>query len=139
MDILFIGTGIQTSCPLSRSIKVYTKLLDKPVVYFDVDSTLVFAPADCPKHLQHTGTWVGIGKHTFRIHSKHVLKVKEFWARGHTVVIWSAGGSDWGEMVVKALQLEDYVHYIAPKPYWYCDDLSAEKWMDGRRFYLDEE
>lgn len=117
---------------------MYIKLKDKPIVYFDVDSTLVTSVSDCPKHLHDTGNWIEIGYHLFRVHTQHVAKVKEFWARGHTVMVWSAGGSDWAEQVVKELGLSDYVHYIAPKPYWYCDDLDADKWLSGRRFFIED-
>lgn len=111
------------------------KLLEKPSVYWDVDNTLVFAWSDIDEELRNKLQMVYIDSQMFFIHDKHVQKIKEFKARGHNVIVWSAGGADWAEMVIKALNIEQYVDVIAPKPFWYFDDLAVEEWI-GRRCYV---
>lgn len=49
--------------------------------------------------------------------------------------MWSAGGGEWAEAVVKALGLEKYVDLVMNKPSWYYDDKEAKDWM-GKRIYL---
>ena len=114
----------------------YYKVKDKPVLYVDIDSTLITAHSDVPKELRNTGTWIEIGYHLFRRHDAHCNKLKEFAARGHSIVLWSAGGSDWAETVIKALNLDDLVCVIMPKPYWYMDDLEAAEFLAGKRIYI---
>jgi hydroxymethylpyrimidine pyrophosphatase-like HAD family hydrolase len=77
------------------------------IVYFDVDDTLVI------------WDWKSIdpeGKGLLQIadpnsshmelvlpHERHIALLKQFKARGHTVVVWSQGGWDWASSVVKSL------------------------------------
>lgn len=71
------------------------------------------------------------------VHNKHVEALKLHWYRGHHVRVHSAGGGPWAKYVVKKLELEDFVHEIVAKDYWYVDDKPADEWMD--RYYLAEE
>jgi len=110
---------------------------DKPLVCFDVDDTLVFSDS-------LGGAWIGqtviIGGRNWRVHWKHVQLLLDFKARGHTVVVWSQGGSKWAREVVQALNLEDSVDLIMPKPFWYVDDKLVSQWMEETRHtYLELE
>lgn len=96
-------------------------------VFFDVDETLVL------------WDWHDIdpdGKGLLNINGEHVLPhfrhielLKQFKARGHTVIIWSQGGHEWAEYVCKALALEEFVDIVMDKPNWYVDDLHVNAWM----------
>lgn len=115
----------------------YFKLPEKPTVFFDVDSTLVFAATDLPQDYTGQFHWiVFINEQDFYVHHIHVNKIKEFKARGHNVVVWSAGGSDWAEQVVIALELSAHVDLIIEKPRWYFDDKPVNEWI-GSLCYVD--
>lgn len=97
---------------------------DKRAVYFDVDQTLI--------------NWDSTGKQElilqdgdFKYHvsaiQEHVLLMKEFKAVGWQVVVWSQGGADHAERVVKLLGMEKYVDLIVSKPQVYVDDLPLEQ------------
>lgn len=101
---------------------------DKPIVFFDVDDTLVLWNQHVTEENEHL-----IVEDIYELvlkHEPHVEKVKEFKLRGHTVVVWSQGGSEWAEKVVNALGLRQFVDIIMPKPYWFFDDLPASAFMD---------
>lgn len=105
------------------------KITDKPIVYCDCDDTLVmWNSQDVPADEIESG-FILVEDYTGPVavypHKKHIEMLRHFNARGHTVVVWSAGGSDWAEAVVKALHLEDIVDIVLPKPYWWIDDLPA--------------
>lgn len=102
-------------------------------VFFDVDDTLVIWDW---KALNPEG----IGLISIRDpnsgcselvmpHDRHVQLMRQFKARGHTVVVWSQGGHEWAEAVCKALGIENLVDYVMDKPNWYVDDLHVNAWM----------
>ena len=116
----------------------------KQIVYCDVDGTLVLwdpTPEQSEKfgiditspcsfsiidgEAIPTGTW------TARLvpHNVHIEQLKRFKMRGHTVVVWSAGGWDWCKVVVEALRIEPYVDLVISKPTWVMDDLPASEFM----------
>lgn len=69
-------------------------------------------------------------------HNRHVELMKQFKVRGHTVIVWSQGGSEWAEAVCKAMGIENLVDFVMDKPNWYVDDLPSETWMK-KPIYLD--
>ena len=76
---------------------------------------------------------------------EHLKKMK---ARGYAVIVWSAGGSEWADAVVRALQLEDFVDVVMPKIDFHLDDVADPtdkigKWnyisLDGTVYSKDKE
>jgi phosphoserine phosphatase len=61
--------------------------------------------------------------------------------RGHTVIVWSAGGVEWAKTVVTALGLENYVDLVVAKPKWYYDDLQSHEFLpaSSRVYHEDTE
>jgi hypothetical protein len=108
-----------------------------PTVYFDVDSTLVFTSQETPKDISCYQP-VEIGGRRFYIHVPHVEHLKDFYARGHNVIVWSQGGALWARMVVQALDVERYVTACLSKPQWVFDDKPVEAWLcDKQRSYVN--
>lgn len=108
------------------------KVPDKPTVYFDVDDTLVMWHGNVVKPKSSEGTVTlkdpRDGSTLFlKVHDEHVEMLKGHKMRGHSVVVWSAGGADWAEYVIKELKLESYVDVIMSKPNWWYDDLLAKE------------
>lgn len=69
-------------------------------------------------------------------HYRHIELMRQFKARGHTVVVWSQGGHEWAAEVCKVLGIENIVDLVMDKPNWYVDDLHANAWMKAP-IYLD--
>lgn len=108
---------------------------NRPTVYFDVDKTLVFSTTVDGVDEYHikNGMKIAINGHEWLVHIEHVNLLKDFAARGHTIIVWSAGGSDWARMVCEALGIEGLVDACMPKPFWYIDDKKSEEFMDPYR------
>jgi len=77
-----------------------------------------------------------------------IAHLKKMKARAYSVVVWSAGGSDWAEVVVKALGLENYVDVVMPKIDFHLDDVADPtdkigKWqyinLDGQVYSKDKD
>lgn len=111
-------------------------LKEKPTVYVDVDETLVSFEARYKSCAKIKVGPEGAKMNAF-INEYVVDKIKEFRARGHNVIIWSAGGADWAHTVVKSLKLEDYVDAIMPKPSWFFDDQPSTTYMpESNRIHI---
>lgn len=112
----------------------------EPIVFYDVDDTLV--------SWDHYGTFKeGMIEFTapesghpmwLEPIPEHIKAMKNHKLRGHTVVVWSAGGADWAEEVVKKLGLQPYVDVIMSKPNWFYDDIPASEFMPehNRKHYI---
>ncbi len=113
------------------------------VYFFDVDNTLVFPERDV-LHLLSTaadkdklGAPIYFGDIRFYPHLAHISLIKELKARGHSVIVWSAGNSYWAEQVIRALKLENSVDLVMSKPDGICDDKSVVEWLpEVDRFYI---
>lgn len=111
-------------------------------IFFDVDETLIL----------HSGSFAGksehkpVGNNVF-IYDKridrtiiaqpyhpHIDILLQSKARGRFVVVWSASGHLWAEMVLKALGLQNHVDLVMTKPSVYLDDIDANKFMN--RVYI---
>ena len=44
--------------------------------------------------------------------NQHITLLKQCFTRGRTVFVWSNNGYEWAKMVIKQLQLEEFVHYV---------------------------
>jgi phosphoserine phosphatase len=80
------------------------------VAAFDVDETLVIWRGD-----------------TYSLNEAVAEQLRRHHNRGHTVVVWSAGGAVWATQVVRQYNLEKYVHLIIAKPTWMWDDLPPSR------------
>jgi hypothetical protein len=69
----------------------------------------------------------------------NIEQLKEHKRRGHTVIVWSAGGWVWAEMAVKMLGIEDYVDLVLEKPTSLYDDKALEEFMPKVQFMKDPE
>jgi hypothetical protein len=106
------------------------------ILYVDVDNTLVFSLTEPNGFNASSNEMVKINGRKWWVHTPHKELIKDFKARGHTVIIWSAGGAEWAEMVTDALQLNDYIDLVISKPDWIIDDKPTIEWLgEDRRFY----
>lgn len=100
------------------------------IAFFDIDDTLIGWGK--PEFVDN-GNFVKIELNGFKevhwILKENVEALKLHKSRGHTVVVWSAGGYQWAEAVVKALKLEDMVDLVCGKPMWLYDDLQPEDFL----------
>ena len=117
-------------------------IISDKIVFCDVDDTLVmwnndlsFSAIDkkstafmCP--FQAKRDPLGEPKwYYLRPNYKTIQYLKEYKAKGHTIVIWSAGSYLWAETVVKTLKLEDIVDFCMSKPDVCLDDLPPLEWI----------
>lgn len=113
-----------------KCYSMYKILPDRETIYFDVDDTLVV-----------WDVWQGredecltfekwkYNSNNVVPHYEHIAKLKQHKEEGDVIVVWTQGGSEWGEAVVKALNLENYVDIIMNKPDAYYDDLHVWQFM----------
>ena len=109
-----------------------------PTAFFDVDDTLLLW--DIPEGCEYTITVSCRGfSELLAPNTYNIELLKKFATRGHSVVVWSAGGSDWAEAAVKALNLEKYVEVCTSKPNYYIDDIANPKeWIGKHGFFTYE-
>lgn len=103
----------------------------------DVDETLVLWKDD-PTDLQNSVIPVANGNLIVRFHKRHIQLVKQFYIIGWNVIVWSQGGSDHAEHVIKACGLENYIHAIMPKPDTVLDDKELGEQGIRRSFKKDD-
>lgn len=106
--------------------------------FFDVDGTLVDLVTRIPENAGLVIPLPDVPDAWLIIHWKHVEQLKLHKLRQHTIVVWSAGGSDWALNIVKALGLEEYVDLVMAKPTWYYDDLHCSEYM-GKNIWIKDE
>lgn len=102
--------------------------------FFDCDDTLVMWlwDQDMINANKDEMVWVGTDKHKTWVlpNKKHIELLKRYKAKGKIIFVWTQSGYAWGEAVVKALGLEEYVDFVLTKPEKYVDDLDANEWME---------
>lgn len=101
----------------------------------DVDSTLVFEPTSINRTLGPCINVFDAITNTFKrrvVNEAMVRLLKEEKHRGAHIIVWSRGGYEWAEAVIKALQLTRYVDDIYSKPISYFDDKHVSEWMVDR-------
>lgn len=103
---------------------------DRPTVYFDVDNTLVLWPDFSPEIFQKHKGILRFSSGVFCVPNvANINALKEHAARGHKIIIWSAGGAAWGAQIIKLLDLEDLVDLVLAKPMWFYDDKPAHEFL----------
>ena len=110
-------------------------------VYFDVDETLVKWSYDRYEADKAILFEIDMISEYLVPHSKHIELLKRYKTRTKdtVIVVWSQGGWDWAETVVKTLGLEEYVDAILTKPDIYVDDLNSVWFMgDNKRVFLED-
>lgn len=114
-------------------MKVYTQ---ESVIPVDVDNTLImWGKAKKGEKVIHITNPNSGEQETLRPHKVHIKILKERHARGSLIVVWSKGGNQWANAVIKALGLEPYVDLVMSKPQMYIDDKTADSFM-GERLYI---
>ena len=106
------------------------------VIAFDVDDTLIMDPKDQDEDTYFIDPYDGLQTRR-AVHKRHVKLLKDHYAKGYFVIVWSANGQRWAERVVEALGLNNFVHAILAKPIKIVDDLPVTEWM-GPRIYLED-
>lgn len=107
--------------------------------YFDVDNCLVFSESELEFTKAITEGLALIKGQKWVLHSAHAQLLKEFHARGFTIIVWSAGGADWASTIVTAFGLEAYVDLVIGKPDFFIDDKCAYAFMsEDRRTYIND-
>lgn len=115
-------------------------VLKEPLVCFDVDDTLV--SWECYGQVKSgmlefvdpedgQSLWLETIPENIEAMKAHKL-------RGHTVVVWSAGGAMWAKEVTHKLGLSKYVDAYMSKPNWYYDDLPSSEFLPetNRRHFV---
>lgn len=124
--------------------------------YFDVDDTLItWRPSEDDREergkdcswllttldLDETGkVYLKQKKEddAFIPHRSNIEQLKEHKRRGHTIIVWSAGGWRWAEQAIRLLGLEDYVDLVIEKPSFVYDDKQVHEFMPKSQNILDE-
>ena len=118
-------------------IQPYYKVKDGGVYASDVDDTLVMwtIPQD------YKGSLVTTNYQGFKdtgIPNLHAVNhLKKMKARGYSIIVWSAGGSDWAEVAVEALGIQDWVDVVMPKIDFHLDDVVSPTDKIGKWGYID--
>jgi len=116
--------AIEITCPASRTQRALMDLTEDGIL----------TPETPPSEMVEVGTWTELVKP----HKKHVEQLKLHKMRGHTIIVWSAGGWEWAEVVVRALKLEKFVDLVIEKPTWVYDDLPVVEFMPKNIWMKDE-
>lgn len=101
------------------------------VVMFDADDTLirwgkrVIPGSEAGEEI----TYIDSNNVEYTYHSiaANIQALITHKSRGHTVIVWSAGGYQWAQDAVEILGLQPFVDYVMSKPAWAYDDLPAER------------
>lgn len=118
-------------------MNTYWKAPERKAVYVDVDETLVLWKDD-PVDPDNNVIQVVNGLLTIKFHRRHIQLVKQFYAIGWTVIVWSQGGPDHAEHVIKACKLENHIHAILGKPDTILDDKELHEQGIRRSFKKDD-
>lgn len=122
---------------MSVKVTPYYKVKDGGVFASDIDDTLVmwYIPSD------YKGPLLKITTNGYTeeciVNRPAVEHLKKMKRRAFSVIVWSAGGSDWAEAVVRALRIEEYVDIIMPKIDHHLDDILDPKDKIGKWQYIN--
>jgi FMN phosphatase YigB (HAD superfamily) len=110
------------------------------IVFFDIDDTLVIWDW---KPINPDGVGLvsinnpdGACSELVMPHNRHIQLLRQFKARGHTVVVWSQGGHAWAESVCKTLGIDDLPTEAFMRAPIYLDPMNPLK---DKRWGIEEE
>lgn len=115
----------------------YYKQKNGYTAYIDVDETLVLWKDD-PTNPAYKVLSMPNGNLVIKLHKRHIQLVKNLYTIGWNITVWSQGGSDHAENVIKQIGLADHVHEILNKPMMYLDDKPFENQSIRRSFHDDD-
>ena len=137
------GYAVNTICASNHNLnhtKKPFKIPCGPTVYVDVDDTILMwsLPEGVEINDDRLVT-VRCRDYTERLFPNiyNIDLLKKMATRGHAIVVWSAGGSDWAEAAVEALGLNSYVQAVSGKPQYYIDDIANPKEWIGKHGYFE--
>ena len=112
------------------------------LVMVDCEDTLVMW--DLPEDMMLNDdalVTVSCREHSDRLYPNkyNIELIKKMAKRGHEIIIWSGGGQEWAEAVVKALNLEEFVSGVIQKPTYFIDDIADPKHWMGKHGYFDSD
>lgn len=117
---------------------------NKPT-YLDIDDTLIlWAPTQEQldkygidfEHTYDDGTKV---KGRLVPHRVHLRQLKRHQERGHTIILWSAGGEQWAYAAACILGIDGLDNvYSIEKPVWAYDDKQPQEFM-STKYWVDED
>jgi|ERR1019366_275061 FMN phosphatase YigB (HAD superfamily) len=106
------------------------------VMCYDIDDTIImWNLEDKSKNIPIEDAYIKGVFNYVTPNENHIDLMKKHKARGMTIIVWSAGGVEHAESVIKALKLEEFVDAVFSKPSGYVDDLDVSEWI-GRRIYI---
>lgn len=110
-----------------------------PVVYVDIDSTIIeWTPVEEGVVYDRVVAVTTRGvTDNFAVNIHNVEYIRKLAVRGHVVIFWSAGGSDWAAAAAKALDMEKYVFACLSKPTYFVDDIADPKEFMGKHVFYD--
>ena len=112
------------------------KVLESELLaFFDVDDTLVLWGMEQDPRVVPFVDPHDQNEHLLVPHERHIKLLRDFKDRGYMIIVWSGGGYQWAETVVKTLGITDFVDFVMTKPTKYIDDLCADEIL-GSRIYL---
>ncbi len=106
--------------------------------FFDVDDTLILWAPTRAQQEKYRNVICPETTMVYTPYTPNVDQLIEHKRRGHTIVVWSAGGVEWARRAVKMLGLENCVDYVMDKPRWYYDDKHAGDFMGNPHFISEE-
>jgi len=97
------------------------------ITLIDVDETLIFWDHfDGVPKITVDGAK---GPVVLGVSEKLINRIKQHKNQGHINIVWSHGGYEFAEKVVKALELEEYIDVVMSKASIYYDDTPASDFM----------
>jgi len=106
------------------------------ITFWDVDDTIIMHEPCSKLRIKDP---LGGKDILVRLNRNMIRLMKEEHHRGATIIVWSRGGYEWATNVIKALELEEYVHTIMSKPLAYFDDKPIEEWLKYRVYLRPDE
>lgn len=106
-------------------------------VMFDVDDTLVLWNPSVEKLSKDYPTFtdsISDKEVKFYGHLQNIKYLIQYAIRGYNVIVWSKAGSDWADMAVRGLGIEQYVDLTIPKPDFLVDDLPLTDFLPDTTF-----